>query len=175
MREVTWTTTSPSATQALAETLGQCLHEGDILLLEGTLGAGKTQFAKGVAVGLAVKDEVTSPTFAMVAEYEGRLPFIHMDLYRLYANPDDTDSGLVANALQQIAFDDYLDTEAVVLVEWPSAVEKLVGCDYLRVKLLAAGDSAMIDDATDVRQIAAYAVGDEATQRLQEWVDRWPS
>lgn len=170
MHGVRCTTQSPSETHTLGEILGERLCEGDILLLEGPLGSGKTQFAKGVARGLHVNDEITSPTFTIVAEYEGRLPLVHMDLYRLYANPDDADAKLVPQALQQIAFDDYFDSDAVVLLEWPAAVVDQLGTDYLRVRL-----ANVVDDVVDARCIVAWAVGDRAEKRLQEWVDRWPS
>ena len=76
-------TTSPEATKQLASTLAPYLHAGDVIVLSGDLGAGKTQFVQGVAAALGVRDQVTSPTFNILLQYPGgRLPLYHFDLYR---------------------------------------------------------------------------------------------
>ena len=76
-------THDPVETRALAGRLAAVARPGDLLCLIGDLGAGKTQFAKGFAVGLGITDIVSSPTFVLMTEYEGRLPLFHLDLYRL--------------------------------------------------------------------------------------------
>src|SRR5690606_26779599 len=76
-------------TYAIANKLGSLLQQGDVLLLEGDLGAGKTTFTKGIAVGLDITRNVNSPTFTIIKEYEGRLPLYHMDVYRVEDSSED--------------------------------------------------------------------------------------
>jgi tRNA threonylcarbamoyladenosine biosynthesis protein TsaE len=108
-------TEGEAATRALARTLAAALVPGDVLLLRGDLGAGKTAFVRGLAEGLGVDpDEVTSPTFMLVHEYRGgRLPLVHVDLYRLERS-----------SLDEIGLDADLAAEGVLAVEWP---ERLAG------------------------------------------------
>ena len=82
MQEWTVVTRSPDETAGLAERLGQLVAAGDVITLEGDLGAGKTSFTKGLAKGLGVKGVVNSPTFTIIKEYQGRLPLYHMDVYQ---------------------------------------------------------------------------------------------
>ena len=99
-------TRSEEETIAFAESLAKELDAGYLVLLSGELGAGKTRFAKGIAKGLEVKEAVTSPTFTIVNEYEGRIPVYHIDLYRLESFP-----------LEDISLEEMLE-EGVVMVEW---------------------------------------------------------
>lgn len=102
-------TYSEQETEALAQSLAAQLKAGDILALDGDLGAGKTAFTRGLARGLGYPGRVQSPTFTVVNEYEGgRLPLFHFDLYRL-ASPDE---------LFDIGWEDYLDRGGVCCVEW---------------------------------------------------------
>lgn len=102
-------TSSPAETEALAQRLAQTLKAGDVLALDGDLGAGKTAFTRGLARGLGFDGPVTSPTFTIVNEYEGgRLPLFHFDLYRL-SSPEE---------LFDIGWEDYLDRGGVCCVEW---------------------------------------------------------
>ncbi|MFO7578211.1 MAG: tRNA (adenosine(37)-N6)-threonylcarbamoyltransferase complex ATPase subunit type 1 TsaE [Pelovirga sp.] len=102
-------------TQELGKQLGRCLAAPLLILLRGDLGAGKTVFARGVARGLGVADDipVTSPTFTLVNHYPARLDLYHCDLYRL-SGPDD---------LIEIGFDDFAFGAGVTLVEWPEKLE----------------------------------------------------
>lgn len=84
------------------------MSAGSVVLLEGTLGAGKTTFAQGIAAGLDVTEDLTSPTFALVQEYQGRLPLFHMDLYRLASEED----------FHLIGGWEYFHRDGVVLIEW---------------------------------------------------------
>ncbi len=102
-------TTSPEQTWQVGRTLGARLVAGDTVCLYGELGAGKTSISYGIALGLEVKEKhITSPTFTLVNEYEGRVPFYHMDLYRL------NDPG----ELESIGFRDYLGSDGVTVIEW---------------------------------------------------------
>ena len=102
---------SPTETFDLGKQVGQGLTGGEILLLTGPLGAGKTIFVKGIASSLGIDpEEVTSPSFTLVNPYEGRLPLVHIDLYRL-------DEG--ASAAHAVDLDELLGNErAVIVIEW---------------------------------------------------------
>lgn len=102
-------------TERLGQRLGSLLEPGSIVLLYGTLGAGKTTFVRGLAEGLGVSpDDVSSPTFTLVQRYDGRLLLYHVDLYRIERSAEVDDLGL----------DEYLESGAVVVVEW---AERLPG------------------------------------------------
>ena len=107
----TFTSTSPEATQALGEAWGRQAARGWVAGLSGDLGAGKTQWVKGVARGLGISELVHSPTFALLNEYSGgRLRLFHLDLYRLNSRADVIGAGL----------EEYLsDPDGVAVVEWP--------------------------------------------------------
>ncbi len=116
---------SAAQTHRLGARLGELLQAGDVLLLEGDLGAGKTVFAQGVAEGLGIQDPVTSPTFTLIHEYEGRLPLYHVDLYRLAGDPDAAAIGL----------EEYLWGEGVTLIEWPDRAGRLLPPERLTIAL----------------------------------------
>ncbi len=102
-------TTSSEATKQLAATLSPYLQAGDVIVLSGDLGAGKTQFVQGVAAGLGVRDQVTSPTFNILLTYPaGSLPLYHFDLYRL----DDADE------LEDIGYYETIDGDGASFIEW---------------------------------------------------------
>ena len=106
-----WTSHSPEETQSLGAQFGKSLRGGEILLLSGQLGAGKTLFVKGLAQSLGVpEDEVTSPSFTLVNHYTGRLKLYHIDLYRLNEG---------ATAAHAVDLDELLmDERAVIVIEW---------------------------------------------------------
>jgi tRNA threonylcarbamoyladenosine biosynthesis protein TsaE len=116
---------SAGTTRAIGAALGQMLRAGDVVLLVGDLGAGKTTFAQGVAQGLGVEGPVTSPSFTLVQEYHGRVPVAHVDVYRL---------GRIQE-LHDLGFEELLDGERVTLVEWGDAVEQVLPADHLVVRI----------------------------------------
>lgn len=100
---------SEEETRAFAQELARNLEPGDVLALQGDLGSGKTCFVQGLAAGLDVHDVVASPTYLILHEHHGRLPLYHMDLYRLKSPAE----------VLAFGFEEYLDTDGVLVIEWP--------------------------------------------------------
>jgi tRNA threonylcarbamoyladenosine biosynthesis protein TsaE len=115
---------APEQTAELAEQLAAVLRAGDVLLLSGPIGAGKTVFAKGVARGLGVRETVVSPSFALHAVYEGRLTFNHFDFYRLETSEEAF----------ELAIPEAADAAAVTVIEWGDRFPGLVAPPYLDVR-----------------------------------------
>ena len=124
------TTQDAVATRALAARLAVVARAGDLMCLVGELGAGKTQFAKGFAVGLGVVDTVSSPTFVLMAEYVGRLPLFHLDLYRI----DDASDAVAGGLL------DERQGDGVTLVEWAERLGEALPATRLDVLIDGTGD-----------------------------------
>jgi tRNA threonylcarbamoyladenosine biosynthesis protein TsaE len=124
------TTRDPAATRALAARLAAAARAGDLVCLVGDLGAGKTQFAKGFAEGLGIRDTVNSPSFVLMAEYAGRLPLFHLDLYRI----DDAADALAGGLL------DERQLEGIVLVEWAERIGETLPAGRLDVIIEGTGD-----------------------------------
>jgi tRNA threonylcarbamoyladenosine biosynthesis protein TsaE len=124
------TTGEPSETRALGARLAAVARPGDLLCLVGELGAGKTQLAKGFAEGLGITDVVSSPTFVLMAEYTGRLPLFHLDLYRI----DDAADALAGGLL------DERQLEGVALVEWAERLGDALPVARLDVLIDGTGD-----------------------------------
>lgn len=112
-------------TRSLAAAIGPMLEAGDVVSLVGDLGAGKTAFAQGLAAGLGVEGPVTSPTFTIVQEYEGRLPVAHVDVYRLETVQD----------LYDLGFDELIDDGRVTIVEWGDLVAAALPAEHLEVRM----------------------------------------
>jgi len=123
-------TATPEATRRLGEALARVSEPGDVLALWGELGAGKTQLAKGFGTGLGVVETVNSPTFILMAEYAGRLPLFHVDLYRL-AGPDEAVGGGLLDE-RQVA--------GVTLIEWPERLGNALPPGRLDVRIEGTGD-----------------------------------
>ncbi len=125
-----WETTTgdAAATERLGEVLGGLVRPGDVILLSGDLGAGKTTFTRGVARGAGVTEPVTSPTFTLLHEYQGSLPVYHVDLYRWPAGED----------LAELGLPEYLYGDGVTVVEWPAMLGRWTPEAYLSVDLSLA-------------------------------------
>ena len=136
--------------RALGEAVGSLLLPGDVVALTGDLGAGKTTFVQGAALGLgADRDNVTSPTFTLVKEYQGRVPIYHLDVYRLDRIQEVIDLG----------FEELLDPDGVAFVEWGDAIEGLLPEDHLEIALHTQDDG-------DTRSATLTATG-------LAWAARW--
>ena len=119
-------TASPEQTWQVGHILGSRLQPGDTVCLYGDLGAGKTSFSYGIALGLEVREQyITSPTFTFVNEYKGRVPFYHIDLYRL-EDPEE---------LEGIGFEEYIDSDGVTVIEWAERAENELPDERLSVYL----------------------------------------
>jgi len=121
----TLATSSPEQTRAFAQQLGALLQPGDVIVLAGEMGAGKTAFTKGVALALGIDEPVASPTFTIVREYQARIPLVHVDVYRLDHVQELHDLGL----------DDLLGEEAVTVVEWGDKVSAALPGDRLDIRI----------------------------------------
>ena len=124
-RVLTIVTSSPEETRILGASLAPSLLPGDVVSLTGDLGAGKTIFVQGLAGALGVETRVTSPSFTIIHSYEGRFPIVHMDVYRLDSFQEVIDLG----------FDELIDPEAILVVEWGEAVAPLLPTRYLEIEL----------------------------------------
>ncbi|WP_123053320.1 tRNA (adenosine(37)-N6)-threonylcarbamoyltransferase complex ATPase subunit type 1 TsaE [Clostridium sp. JN-1] len=118
-------TKTVNETIELGRKLGTLLHPGDIICINGDLGTGKTHFTKGLAKGLNIHDEITSPTFNIVNEYEGRLKLYHFDVYRVN-DPDE---------IEAIGFDEYIFSDAVSIIEWSNFIEELIPDEHIYIEI----------------------------------------
>ena len=117
-------TYSEQETFELGKEIGESAQSGDVFTLEGDLGVGKTIFTKGLAYGLGVREDVVSPTFTIVQEYEdGRHPFYHFDLYRI----GDVEE------MDEIGYEDYIHGEGVCLIEWANLIEEILPETRIRI------------------------------------------
>ena len=138
----TWQTRCTIETEELGASIGRACTGGEIIALVGSLGAGKTCLVRGLARGLGVPEGSTaSPTFALIHEYHGRVPVVHVDLYRLDAE-----------ASKHLGLEEYLDSAAVTVIEWADRIPTLLPRDHLRMELEHAGG--------DRRLITLYPLGE---------------
>jgi len=124
------TSRSPGETQQLGHTIGELARPGDIILLNGPLGAGKTCLAQGMAQGLGVRESTASPSYVLMREFAGKLPLYHMDFYRLEFKEID-----------ELGLDDYLYGRGVCVIEWAEKGMALMPAEHLLIKLAYAGES----------------------------------
>jgi tRNA threonylcarbamoyladenosine biosynthesis protein TsaE len=151
-------TSSVGQTEEVGRILGSLLLPGDLVCLYGDLGSGKTHLSYGIALGLDVRDQyIPSPTFTFVNEYAGRIPFYHIDLYRLQEPAD----------LEGIGLDEYIDSDGATVIEWAERAETELPDESLSIYLS--------DVAENSREIGFFAEGgryrdllDKMKQRLAE-------
>lgn len=159
--EKTYKSASAEETQGLGEVLGHLLRAGDVLVLTGDLGAGKTQLTKGVARGMGIEDDVTSPTFTIEMVYEGKeLPLYHFDLYRL----DDADE------LEDTGLFDVLGGDGPCLIEWGEQFESELGDERLDV-MIERLDDEVAEGVEPPRRITFVPHGTRAEELVSELQD----
>ncbi|AKL93848.1 tRNA threonylcarbamoyladenosine biosynthesis protein TsaE [Clostridium aceticum] len=112
-------------TKNLGIKLGRLVKPGDILCLIGDLGAGKTTFTKAFAIGLEVEDDVTSPTFTILQEYQGRIPLYHFDVYRIEN----------INEMEDIPYEEYFYGNGVCVIEWAHLIQEVLPKDYMKIQI----------------------------------------
>lgn len=137
-------TLNAEETRDVGRRLGAKLCKGDVLALTGPLGAGKTVFAQGVAEALGIKENVTSPTFTLISEYTGTMPFYHMDLYRL-STPDE---------FTWLGVEEMINGEGITLIEWSERAESELPEKTIRITIAVNGDGT--------RKISVLKGADEA-------------
>lgn len=152
-RALVCNTYSAEETRIVGASLSPVLLPGDVISLSGDLGAGKTVFVQGLAIALGVETGVTSPTFTIVHEYEGRYPIVHLDVYRLDSFQEVIDLG----------FEEYLDPEAIVLIEWGEAIAPMLPRRHLDLEMRRADDP----DSEDERCLIFRPHGAEWIRKLQ--------
>jgi len=145
-------TCSAAGTEELGRVLGGLLLPGDVICLSGELGAGKTVFARGVARGLGVGGAVTSPTFTLINEYTGRLPFYHLDVYRLGG----------AEEMDDLGYAEYFYGSGVTVVEWAERVAAVLPEERLEI-YIAPGK-----DGSDAREIVFSPRGGRYRRLVEE-------
>ena len=112
-------------TMALGKKIGSLVRAGDIICIDGELGSGKTHLTKGLAMGLDITEYITSPTFTIVNEYEGRLKLYHFDVYRVN-DPDE---------IENIGFDEYIFGQGVSIIEWSNLIEDLIPYEHIQINI----------------------------------------
>lgn len=123
-------TNSPAETVAFGRLLASLLTGGQVICLEGDLGAGKTLFVQGLASGLGIEDHITSPTFTLMNYYEAKVPLYHFDLYRL-ERPDE---------LYDIGFYEYISGTGIIVIEWSDKFPDEMPAEHLRIMITQGAD-----------------------------------
>ena len=133
--EILRRTHSAKETRELGACLAETLKAGDVILLEGPLGAGKSELARGIAQGLGIRETVTSPSFTILNVYtSGRLPLYHFDWYRLES----------AEELYELGMEEYLGGDGVALVEWPGRCPEALPGDFRMIEIIPEGEETRL-------------------------------
>lgn len=149
--EITLKSNSSGETVEIGEKLGSLLKSGDIVLLSGALGAGKTVLTKGIAKGMGINDYITSPTFMLVNEHIGNVPLYHFDVYRI---ADYTE-------LYDIGYEEYFFGKGVCVIEWPEKIEPLIPAERINIQIERGNED-------DVRIIKFESFGVHYDEILKE-------
>ena len=129
---IKYKTESPEETIELASKIGAVLRKGDVIAYRDGLGAGKTTFTRGLAIGAGLEDEVTSPTFALINEYHGDLDIYHFDMYRIEGTDD----------LETTGFFDYPMDESVFVIEWSENISEILPENTIYIEIKRTGDES---------------------------------
>ena len=146
-------TDSAEETRVLGAALAPTLLPGDVISLSGDLGAGKTVFTQGLGAALGVRDHITSPSFTLLHQYQGRYPLLHLDVYRLLSIQEVLDLG----------FDELLDSGGILVIEWGEAVAPLLPPRQLEVDLRRTGG-----ENDSEREVTFVPHGSEWIRKVQE-------
>jgi len=152
-------TRSDAETRAVGHALTRVLVARDLVVLSGDLGAGKTTLTKGIATGLGIPEEITSPTFTLARRYEAALSLHHLDVYRLDEHADIVDLGLP----------ELMDDDAVTVIEWGDLIASELGPDRLEIRLLLCDD----DEERRIEVVAAGRSWHARTALLAEVLAPW--
>jgi tRNA threonylcarbamoyladenosine biosynthesis protein TsaE len=157
-------THTPEETRAVGAALAAELRAGDVVALTGELGAGKTCLVQGAAVELGVTERVTSPSFLLRRDYRGRMPIIHLDVYRLDTLQEVLDVG----------YDEVADGAGVTFIEWGDAMAPLLPADYLEVDLRLGDPTAAGDftEGAEARTLELRPHGADWRRRMGDLADR---
>ena len=154
MTKAQLSTYSEAGTRALGQAIGADAEPGDVVLLSGELGTGKTCLVRGMSTGLGATDNAFSPSFVLVREYKGRLTLYHMDFYRLEHAEEIADLGV----------DDYLDSDGVCAIEWAERATALLPSEHIAVELSYSSESP------DSRTIHLTATGKRYEELLEHLI-----
>ena len=124
-----YTSNSPLETMRLGEIIASGLRSGDTLALRGGLGSGKTQLVKGIALGLGINEEITSPTYTIISEYNGNMPLYHIDAYRLKGDDDFTETG----------GKEYFKKDGICVIEWSENINESIPQGAVIIELEITG------------------------------------
>lgn len=139
-------TFSEKETSRTGEILGELLQGGELICLNGDLGTGKTAFTGGIAKALGISGYVTSPTFTLVNEYNGRLCLYHFDVYRIADSEE----------MFEIGFEEYLESKGVIVIEWAARIKDILPDEFIRIDL-----HKELNEGTDIRRIELYFEGEK--------------
>ena len=152
-----FTSISPEDTENLGEYIGNVVKKGYVICLTGDLGVGKTEFVKGLARGLKVMDYITSPTFIIVNQYEGRIPLYHFDVYRI-ENVSEMD---------EIGYEEYFYGDGVCVIEWANLIEDIIPKENIGVHI-----SKDIEMGENFRNISIETKGDMYDSLIREMIEK---
>ena len=159
---------APEETRTIAATIARALRRGDVVALTGELGAGKTCFVQGAAAALGVKDRVTSPSFMLRREYEGEIPVLHLDIYRLETLQEVIDLG----------YEEVFDRTRVTFIEWGDAMSPLLPRDHLELEFRLPEPDGTAAAEDEDRRIVVRPRGEDWLRRasalhadLEPWAD----
>lgn len=121
-------------TEQIGKIISSCLDKGTVICLDGDLGVGKTSLTQFIAKEFGVEEYITSPTFTIIKEYEGKLPFYHMDVYRIESEDDMYDLG----------YDEYIYSEGVTIIEWSHKIEGILPEERINIEITRVGDTSRL-------------------------------